>query len=164
MKHKTEIIAEAGSHDLFIRRAFDAPVTKVFQAFTNPDLLIRWFMPPEQELRVVAFDCRTSGQFQLKQKGGDDQEYGFYGVFHEVTAPSLIVRTSEFQGLPQKLEPVLEFTRFLETGNGTLVEIHSICPSVEYRDQMINAGMKPTLEVTHSLLDKLLQSPMITVQ
>jgi RNase adaptor protein for sRNA GlmZ degradation len=70
-----------------------------------------------------------------------------------------IVKTSEFEGLSQKMDAVLEITTFENTENGkTKVTIHTICTSAQFRDGMISNGMEQALETGHKQLDKLLES------
>ena len=166
MKNKaTQLIAIPGGHDFFILREFDFPVELLFAAFTEPELLAQWFMPVELGLEVLQMDCQTGGSYQLRYTGPAGNAFGFRGVYHEVLGNDRIIRTSEFEGLPQRVDPVLEKTTFenLEE-NRCRVTIHSICPSVEYRDNMIAAGMEPTLDITHRQLDRLLHDLLIKQQ
>ncbi|MEQ1678239.1 MAG: hypothetical protein ABL876_16165, partial [Chitinophagaceae bacterium] len=91
--------------------------------------------------------------------GQGGTQFGFRGIYHEILLNEQIIKTSEFEGLPQKVDPVLEKTIF-ETipGDRCKVTIHTICPSVGYRDNMIAAGMEPALATTHAQLDTLLTS------
>jgi uncharacterized protein YndB with AHSA1/START domain len=102
-------------------------------------------------------NCQTGGAYHLIYQGPDSNRFGFRGIYHEVVENNYIIKTSEFEGLPQKLDPILEKTVFEDIGAGKCkVTIHTICPSVTYRDNMIAAGMEPILTSTHSQLDKLL--------
>jgi uncharacterized protein YndB with AHSA1/START domain len=155
--NKTEIIAEAGQHDFSIVREFDAPVEDVFMAFTEPSFLKQWFMPVEMAFTIEQMECKTGGSFQNHHSHSNGMKFGFRGVYHEVNKPNLIIKTSEFFGLPQKMPPVLETTTFETTGNGnTKVIIHSLCASPQFRDAMIQNGMENHLRLSYNLLDNLL--------
>jgi len=159
MKNQTRLIAEKERQEYFIYRELDAPRNLVFKTFAQPELLVKWFLPKESNLMVNRMDCHTGGSFNFSHQGPNRMTFGFKGVYHEVLPDALIIKTSEFFGLPQKLDPVLEFTRFEQiSDNKTRVSIHTICPSVDYRDNMISANMKPTLEATYSQLDELLNT------
>lgn len=156
--HKTQIHAEAGKQDFSIVREFGATTEKVFKAFTEPEYLKLWFMPEEMAFTIEKMECKTGGSFENHHVHKSGMKFGFRGVYHEVNEPNLIVKTSEFTGLPQKLSPVLETTTFESTESGTTkVTIHTICPSAEFRDSMIKNGMEQHLEITHRLLDELLK-------
>lgn len=155
--HSTLLLAEPGQLDFTISRIFSAERDKVFAAFSQPDFLQRWFMPKNAALNIHYMTCQTGGTFHFTHQGPQGGQFGFRGVYHEVLPPDKIIKTSEFEGLPQKLEPVLEITSFEDIGvNQTKVTIHTLCPSVAYRDGMIQANMEPILEVTHGQLDELL--------
>jgi uncharacterized protein YndB with AHSA1/START domain len=157
MNSKTQIIAENGKHDFLIIREFAATKEKIFNAFSNPDLFKEWFMPKEMGLTIKKMECLTGGSFAYSHKHPNGMQFSFQGVYHEVKQPDLIIKTSEFVGLPQKVLPVLEVTTFedLENGN-TKVTIHSFCPSCEYRDAMIQNGMEEHLQISYQLLDNIL--------
>lgn len=73
--------------------------------------------------------------------------------------PTLIIKTSEFIGLPQKMVPVLETTTFEKTENSnTKVTIHTLCASSEFRNAMIKNGMEQHLKIAYALLDTLLKN------
>ena len=45
MTNKTEITAEPGKQELFIKREFDAPRERVFKAHTDPEIYAKWVGP-----------------------------------------------------------------------------------------------------------------------
>jgi len=44
MKEKTQVIAEKDKQELFIIREFDIPRNNVFQAFTDPEILVQFLL------------------------------------------------------------------------------------------------------------------------
>jgi uncharacterized protein YndB with AHSA1/START domain len=156
-KNRTQIIAEAGKHDFSIVREFNAAKETVFKAFATPKYLKQWFMPIEMAFTIEKMECKTGGSFENYHSHPNGMKFGFRGVYHEVSEPNLIIKTSEFTGLPQKMLPVLETTTFenTEVGN-TKVTIHTLCASSEFRDAMIQNGMEQHLKTSHRLLDELL--------
>jgi uncharacterized protein YndB with AHSA1/START domain len=156
-ENQTIIIAEPGKNDFFVVREFDATKENVFKAFTEPQYLKQWFMPEEMAFTIEQMECKTGGSFQNHHSHANGMKFGFRGVYHEVSEPNLIIKTSEFFGLPQKMAPVLETTTFETTENGnTKVTIHSLCASPEFRDAMIQNGMEDHLKISYSLLDNML--------
>jgi uncharacterized protein YndB with AHSA1/START domain len=153
-----EIIAEPGKYDFSIVREFKAPIEKVFKAFTEPEYLKQWFMPEEMAFTIEKMECKTGGSFKNHHSHPNGMKFGFRGVYHEVSEPNQIIKTSEFFGLPQKMNPVLETTTFEITENGsTKVTIHSLCASPEFRHAMIQNGMENHLKLSYSLLDNMLK-------
>jgi uncharacterized protein YndB with AHSA1/START domain len=158
MSYKTQILAETGKHDFKIIREFATSRENAFKAFAEPDLFVQWFMPKEMNLVIEKMDCQTGGSFKNSHTHPNGQVFGFQGVYHEVTKPHLIIKTSEFVGLNQKMPPVLEITNFENTENGhTKVTVHTFCTSSEYRDALIQNGMEQHVQISQLLLDKLFE-------
>lgn len=157
MTNKTQLIVEAGQQNYTIVREFAAPREKVFKAFTDANWYAQWFLPRDLNMQVEKMDAVTGGSFSHSHTQPGAGKFRFYGVYHEVIASELIVKTSEFIGLPFKIRPVLELTKFEAVDAGrTRVTIECICASNAERDGMISAGMEPTLTITHHQLDQLL--------
>jgi uncharacterized protein YndB with AHSA1/START domain len=159
MANQTKIIAEPGKQDFLIIREFDSTKENVFKTFAEPEYLKQWFMPKEMEFTIEQMECKTGGSFQNHHSHTNGMKFGFCGVYHEVAEPNLIVKTSEFFGLPQKMVLVLETSTFETTENGnTKVTIHTLCASAEFRDAMIKNGMENHLKISYALLDNLLSN------
>ena len=158
MENQTQLKAEEGKQEFFVTRTFNAPPPLVFRAFSEEKLFVQWFLPVEMNMNIEKMECNPGGSYYHTHPGPDGKLLGFKGVYHEVIPGELIIKTSEFFGLPYKLDPVLEFITFHELSeNKTKLTIHAICPSVEYRDNMISAAMEPTIIKTHQQLDRLLE-------
>lgn len=150
----TQIIAEAGKQELFIIREFDAPREKVFEAFSNPEILKQFFAPFDLTMHFNYCDYKTGGSFSWCNKKGEQTVCTFNGVIHELTSPSLIVQTSEFMEIPERGNVVLEIIKFEElSGNKTKVTIHDICPSLTIRDAIIKSGMEKGIVDIFNKLD-----------
>lgn len=156
-QNRTELKARPGKQEFFILREFEAPRDLVFKAFTDPALLVQWFLPKELRMKIDAMECRAGGSYHHTHTHANGMQFGFSGVYHEVTAPERIVKTSEFEGLPERGHVVLEITTFEALPDDrTKVIIQSICRSVAQRDGMIQTGMEPALTTAHNQLDELL--------
>ena len=101
-KNQTTIIAEKGKQELFIIREFNAPRELVFRAFSEPELLLQWMGPDELEMKIEKLDNRSGGSYRFVHSDAAGDEYGFNGAIHEVTAPERMIRTFEFEGLPER--------------------------------------------------------------
>lgn len=157
MTNATEIRAQHEKQEFFVIREFDAPRETVFEFFTDPALLVQWFLPRELPLSIDFMDCRTGGSYRHVHTHSSGKQFGAHGVFHEVAPPARIVRTYEFEGLPERGHVILEFTT-LESlpDERTRVTIQFVFRSIADRDGMINAGFEPTVTIAHQQLDELL--------
>lgn len=139
-----------------ITRAFDAPPSKVFRAHADPQLLARWNGPHELETHIDHHDCRTGGSWRHRSVQGDD-EYAFFGSFHEVRPDELIVQTFTYEGAPDSVS--LERLVLTDLGDGrTQLHVTSMFDSFEARDAMIASGMETGMREGYEQLDELLAS------
>jgi uncharacterized protein YndB with AHSA1/START domain len=156
-KNPTQITAEPGKQEIFIRREFDAPQELVFKAFTDPKLLVQWLGPRELTMTLKTFEPRNGGSWRYIHADQAGNEYGFHGVIHEIVAPQRIIQTFEFEGLPEKGHVTLETARFEPLSGGrTKVTIQSVFQSVADRDGMLQSGMERGVNDSHDRLDELL--------
>lgn len=164
-KNKIQVVADKGKQDVFIIREFDAPRELVWKAFSDPELLVQFFGPEKVMMKVDRFDFKDGGSYRYShfdQKG--NLLCAFNGVIHEATAPERIIQTSEFEGLPERGNVVLEAILFdALPGDRTKLTIHDVCRSVETRDMMIKSGMEHGLAEGFDRLDNLLEKGILTV-
>jgi uncharacterized protein YndB with AHSA1/START domain len=156
-KNKTEITAEPGKQELFITREFDAPPELVFKAHTDPHLFVQWLGPRDVTMRLETFEPHSGGTYRYIHKDKDGNEYGFHGVFHEVS-PERVIQTFEFEGLPDSGHVTLETMKLEALPNGrTKLTAQSVFQSVSDRDGMIQAGMESGVNEGYERLDEILE-------
>lgn len=158
MKNTTKITAEKGKQEFFIEREFDAPPGLVFIAFTEPEWLLQWLGPSNLSMEIEKLDNRSGGSYRFLHADDKGNRFAFNGAIHEVTEPVRMIRTFEFEGLPERGHVSLEFlTLEALPGERTKLHIQSIFKSVEDRDGMINSGMEGGMNEGFDKLDKLFE-------
>jgi uncharacterized protein YndB with AHSA1/START domain len=156
-KNRTTITAEPGKQELFVTREFDAPRELVFRAHTDPDLFVQWLGPHGLTTNLETFEPVSGGRWRFVQKDAEGNEFGFHGVFHEVS-PEQIIQTFEFEGLPESGHVVLETLLLEELPNGrTRLTTQSVYRSVADRDGMVQAGMETGVVEGYKRLDQILE-------
>jgi uncharacterized protein YndB with AHSA1/START domain len=157
-KNKTNLQVEPGKQELFITREFDAPRELVFKAHTDPNLFIKWLGPRGLETTLETFEPVSGGKWRFIQRDSDGNEFGFHGVFHEVS-PERIIQTFEFEGLPDSGHVVLETLELESLPNGrTRLRSQSVYRSVADRDGMVQAGMESGVVEGYERLDEILET------
>ncbi|HTF18614.1 MAG TPA: SRPBCC family protein [Chryseolinea sp.] len=158
MKNETKIVANPGIQEFFIEREFEAPRELVFKAFSEPDLLLQWVGPNNLKMVIDKFDNRSGGSYRFVHIDKQGNRYGFNGVIHEVAAPERVIRTFEFEGLPERGHVSMEIVLFEVLANDrTRLKIQSIFMSVADRDGMIASGMEGGMNESYLKLDDLLK-------
>jgi uncharacterized protein YndB with AHSA1/START domain len=158
-KNKTIVTAEPGKQEMIITREFDAPRELVFKAFTDPELVPQWWGPRRLSTLVDKMDVRPGGLWRFINQDPDGNEYGFHGVYHEVSAPERIIDTFEFEELPEAGHVCLE-TLTLEAlpGGRTRLTAQSVFQSVADRDGALQSGMEEGLNDSYARLTELLET------
>lgn len=153
MSNELIIDAPEGQPFLDYSREFDAPVTALFRAYTDRAVFEQWFGPDGLPLTIHRFDARTGGGFRYVVQG-QDREWGFRGVYHEVRPDELIIQTYQLEQDP--VEGVsLEFQRFDALPDGrSRISVHSVSSSVESRDALdsMREGIKNDFDALETVL------------
>jgi uncharacterized protein YndB with AHSA1/START domain len=158
MTNKRTVVAVPGAQTLDYSREFEAPAARVFRAHVDPELLAKWTGPAGTTLRMREFDPRTGGSWSYVIAGGGG-EWAFHGSFHEVTAPSRIVQTFEFEGEPG--HPNMEVMTFVDLPGGrSRIDGQSIFLTVEERDGMLG-GMDSGMDENFEKLDGLIAEGVV---
>jgi uncharacterized protein YndB with AHSA1/START domain len=151
--NELEIIAEPGQPTIVTRRLVQAPRELVWDLFTKPEHLRRWWGPRVLTLVICEVDLRVGGSYRFVQRAPDGQEFGFRGVYQEISRPERIVNTFVFELMPD--HGALQ-TLILEVqGDKTLVQTTTLHQSVADRDAHLASGMEPGMRDTYARLDEL---------
>ena len=154
MTDKTTIESDPKVPLVRIVREFDAPPEKVFRAHTEPDLVAQWLGPDDLEMTVEYFDARTGGAYRYVHRRGDE-EYCFFGSFHEVRPNETIIQTFCWEGMPDGV--ALERLDLEDIGDGrTRLVATSLVDSFEGRDAFVASGMETGVTQGYQKLDALL--------
>ena len=140
--------------ELVVTRTFDAPARLVFEAWTRPELLQRWWAPKSFGLVFLSCeaDVRTGGRYRFVFGHGDSQPMAFFGRYLEVTPPSRIVWTNDEAGDAGQITTVT----FEEQAGQTRLVMHDLYPSKEALDAAIASGSTSGTDETFAQLADLL--------
>ena len=111
---------------LRLTRKFRAPRERVFDAWTDPALLRRWWAALEGwETAVAEVDLRPQGSYRLSMRDpAQGAEYTVVGEYLEVQRPERLVYTWTWDGEPAEMrgsERTRVVVEFLEDAGGTEV-------------------------------------------
>lgn len=154
---QTTIEADPTVPAVRITREFDAPVSAVFRAHVDPELVVQWLGPRRLTMTVQRWDAQTGGGYAYTHVGEDGTEHHFLGSFHEIRPDERIVQT--FAYVPFADQVALETMTFTELPGGRcLLEGFSLCGSFEGRDAMLASGMEEGVVQGYERLDELVAS------
>jgi len=147
---------------ILITREFDAPRHLVFEAFTTPELVRRWWHAKRGEMTVAEIDLRPGGTWRYVMVTDDGTEVGFHGEYREVVPNERVVSTETYEGLPEGVTEeqgtTVNTATFAESNGRTTLTLLVQAPSKETRDAIIASGMEDGLQDALVLLEQVAQS------
>ena len=138
-----------------VTRTFKGPARIVFEAWTKPELVQRWWAVKSYGMSFVSceIDARTGGKYRFVfSHPASEQPAAFFGRYIEVTPPLRLVWTIEESGDGGSVTTVT----FDERGNETLVVVHDLYPTKEALDEAIASGAPGGFNDMFPQLDRLL--------
>jgi uncharacterized protein YndB with AHSA1/START domain len=150
-----------GDREIVISRSFNGRSRIVFEAWTKPELVMRWWAPKGLGTSMVSVDAdvRAAGRYRYVFRHRTGAMLAFSGKYIEVTPPSRLVYTQLFEptaGGAQPDDPEVVITVTFEERDGkTHVVSRSVCPTKELRDAIIATGMEKGMRQTMDQLDEL---------
>jgi uncharacterized protein YndB with AHSA1/START domain len=156
MERKTKIIAEDGRQDLVITREFDLPVELIFKAHVEPDLLAQWMSNPYSTAKVLKFEGKKHGSYQLESTDAQGKVvFRSNGVIHELNTNKTMTRTFEMENAPFGVQlEIYEFEPL--TADTSKLTMHVIYESGEKRDQVLKLPFAQGLNMVHDRLEEIL--------
>lgn len=152
---ETRIEADPAVPVIRIIREFDAPPERVFRAFTDPDVFVKWLGPTEMSVRLDEWEARSGGRYSYTMLRDGEELVTLWGSFHELRAPDRLVQTQSMSGMGDGA--VLNTLTFEDIGDGrTRLTDHTLTDSLEGRDMMLASGMGEGVIAGYKKLDELL--------
>ena len=145
-----------GDLEIVTTRDFAAPRDLVFEAWTNPEHVRRWWGLRRQSLALCQIDLRPGGKWRYVLREADGKEVGFNGVYREIEAPAKVVATYRYEPMPE-FEAVTT-TTFTERNGVTTVRDVCRHNSKEERDGHYYSGMEQGMRECFDRLTELLES------
>ena len=142
------VVTLPADRQILITREFDAPKQLVYEAFTTPELVKRWWSARRGRMTVAEIDLRVGGRWRYAMIAeSTGEEVAFHGEYREIVPNERIVSTEAYEGIPDADEHAALNTMTLTEVDGrttmTLLVEH---PTQEGRDMHVNSGMEDGLQ------------------
>jgi uncharacterized protein YndB with AHSA1/START domain len=145
-------VERKSERELVITRTFNGPARLVFEAWTTPALLKRWWAPKSSGMTLISCeaDVRSGGKYRFEFGNGGSKTMAFFGKYTEVIPNARLVWTNE-----ESDEGAVSTLTFEEKAGKALLVMHEVYPSKEALDAAI-AGMADGMPESFAQLDELL--------
>ena len=152
-KNNRTTVERKSERELVVTRSFNASARIVFDAWTKPELFMRWWAPKLMGmfLRSCEMDVRAGGRYRLEFGHDAANSFAFFGKYIEVIQNARLVWTNDDGG---DGGPVTTVT-FAEKGGKTLLVMHELYPSKEALDAA-GTGAADAMPEQFEQLDELL--------
>ena len=139
---------------ILITREFDAPRHLVYEAWTTPELVRRWWHANRGEVTVAEIDLRVGGTWRYVSVTPDGFEVAFHGEYREIVPDERIVSTEVYE-MPGVAEPegTLNTMTLTEHDGRTTMTVLVQAPSKEVRDAIVESGMEAGMQDALDLLE-----------
>jgi uncharacterized protein YndB with AHSA1/START domain len=149
---KSTTVERKSERELVVTRTFNGPARIMFEAWTKPEVLKRWWAPKSTGVSLLSCeaDARVGGSYRFVFGQDASKSMAFFGRYVEVTPYSRLVWTNDESG-----DGAVTTVTFEEQGDRTLLVVYELHPSKEALDAAV-AGMEGAMPEMFEQLDELL--------
>lgn len=161
--NKTIVTKDVTAKKITVSREFNAPVSLVWRAYTDSEILDQWWGPSPWKAKTKSMDFREGGQWLYVMTGPENEAHWSLLQYQKINTEKDFSAKDAFcdeNGNINTEMPGSEwFNRFIKTDNGTEVVAELSFETREQMDQLIKMGFeegfKQGLEQLEALLPKL---------
>jgi uncharacterized protein YndB with AHSA1/START domain len=140
---------------ILITREFDAPKELVYEAWTTPELVRRWWCGERGEMTVCEIDLRVGGKWRYAMIANQGFEVAFHGEYREIVPNERLVSTEAYEGIPDADEhAALNTLTLTEVDGRTTLEVLVEHPTKQGRDMHIESGMEGGMQEAMDRLEQ----------
>jgi uncharacterized protein YndB with AHSA1/START domain len=147
-------VERTSDRELVATRTVNGPARLVFEAWTRPELIMKWWTPASFGITFLSCetDVRTGGSYRyVFAHASSEQPMAFFGRYLEATPPTRLVWTNE-----EEADGAVTTATFEEKDGKTLVVVHDLYPSKEALDSAMASGSTGAWPEQFDQLDGLL--------
>ena len=151
MSASASAVESVADREVVIEREFDVPARFLFEAWSKPEHLRKWFGPVGWPVTLCEMEFREGGRFRIAMTGASgEQNTPFGGTYLEIVPNRKIVYDNAFEELGA--ERMVVTVTFEERGNRTKLCMRTLFASVAMRNEHVGGGF---VEGVGSGLDQL---------
>ncbi|NNC69448.1 MAG: activator of HSP90 ATPase [Flavobacteriaceae bacterium] len=121
-----------------IERTFDAPINLVWQAWTNPEHIAKWWGPKGMKTRVLEHQFNVGGTWKFAMAMPDGNDFISEGRYLEIDEPKLLRTTADFKPMTEGVELEVHLEQVEHQTKFTFRVIH---PTEAYKIQQEKMGI-----------------------
>lgn len=159
--NQTRIKKDPSSKKLSIERKFDAPVSLVWRAWTEPELLDQWWAPQPWKTQTKSMDFREGGVWLYSMNGPEGEKHWCRADYISIQPQKNFTGTDAFcneDGEVVPEPPGMHWNvSFIPDQDKTRVEVEISFASEEALNTIVEMGFNEGFTAAHGNLDELLE-------
>ncbi|MET8203582.1 SRPBCC family protein [Micromonospora taraxaci] len=155
------VVHTPGDREIVLSRLFEAPARLVFAAFTQPELLVRWYGARGWSLVECDVDLRVGGRWRFVSRGPEGTRMVQAGAYRQIGPPHRLVYTELFDDQSYPGETLVSH-EFSELAGRTTVTTTLLYATPEGRDIVLRYPMTRGVGQSFTRLAELLRSTTTT--
>lgn len=155
-----DFVVDKTNYAIEIRKEYSADTTLVWDAFTNSEILDKWWAPKPWKTKTKSMDFREGGKWIYAMCGPEGEEHWSFAQYKTIELHKKILAVDGFcdsegmvnQDLPQSTWNTI----FHKLDKGTQVEIQIQFSGLEQLETIISMGFKEGITMTLLELENIL--------
>jgi uncharacterized protein YndB with AHSA1/START domain len=148
----TAVVTLPADDQILITREFDAPSHLVWRAWTEPELVKRWWAGLRGEVTSAEIDLRVGGTWRWVMMAHGEFEVAFHGEYQEIVENERLVYTEVYEGMPDA--SALVTSTFTEEDGRTTMSLLVQHADKAGRDAHIDSGMEGGMQESMDALEQ----------
>jgi uncharacterized protein YndB with AHSA1/START domain len=158
------VVKDAEARTLTITARFDAPIGRVWQVWSDPRQLERWWGPPMYPATVTEHDLAPGGTISYAMTGPEGERHGGWFGVRAADPPHMLELDARFADadgnpIPDGPTAVIHVALSEPAGGGTQMEITVAWASDEGMEWMLATGTDAGMTAAVGQIDTLLNLP-----
>ncbi|NQX98072.1 MAG: SRPBCC domain-containing protein [Flavobacteriales bacterium] len=146
-------MSDLKNRTITIKRTFNVPIELVWEAWTQPEHIAKWWSPKGMETKIIEHEFSVGGKWKYSMPMPNGQEFIADGEYTEIVELEKIISLANFRPMPEGVEIQSLFEKDGEKTNFTFNIIH---PTEEYKIQQEKMGIMNGWGSVFERLDTLL--------
>jgi uncharacterized protein YndB with AHSA1/START domain len=142
---------EVSEHEFVVEHTIQSTPERIFEAYTEPDLVAQWWALPGQSLQVDEMDVRPGGEWRFTQVLGGDEVMVMHGEYRELDPVTRLSYTFNMgEGTEEEMLSIVDLEA---VEAGTDITLTFRCASREQLDDMLSSGAAQGAKAAMERLD-----------
>ncbi len=137
MSIRTESALDTADREIRLSRVFNAPRNLVFDAWTDPERVVRWWGPAGFRTTTLEMDVRPGGTWRFIMHGPDGVDFPNRVIFKEIVRPERLVYLHGTGIDEDGFEDFLVTVTFVDRDGKTELTMRSLFATAAGRDKVV---------------------------